>query len=201
MLRPLSDFHGWYLDNRHPLVETVEGADAWLFCQGILSIGGAAALRCQSWICRGFVDDEPVGRQQCGRIATLAPDGEALCCFDYQESWFCGRCGVQFATKHGGMEDWYGFCCPRAPWSCAVRSAGSHARSRWPGDRRSSSRSCAWPVGSTRHGQETSRHAEARPSLLAERETAYAVAGAAPQRGPTLAPPSRTRAKRPGPCK
>jgi hypothetical protein len=111
MLRPLCEWRGWYLDDRSDLVETVEGADAWLFCQGILSIGTAAALRCQHWICSGFVDAKPVGRQQCGHIATLTPDGEALCVSDAQDAWWCDRCGVQFPTKYGGIRGFYSLYC------------------------------------------------------------------------------------------
>ena len=126
MLRALKDHDGMYFLDRSPLDDQVLGEETWLCCQGVLRIGSAWALRCQ-WT----MQREPGGvRQQCGNIATRAPDGEALCEWHCQEAWFCYQCDVPFATKYGDMRWEVSFChgcavqffrCERCDTSCPER--------------------------------------------------------------------------------
>jgi hypothetical protein len=116
MLRPLQDEYGWYFLDRGALADAVHGEEVWFCCQGVRSLAGSRALRCQAWISLRVGAGEPIVRQQCGRLATLAPDGEALCRSDCFNAWFCSRCEGQFSTKYGGTSSFHGMFCP----SCAA---------------------------------------------------------------------------------
>src|SRR4051812_29872999 len=100
MLRDLAEFSGWYL-GRDDLVEEVLGEAHWLFCQGVLELAGALALRCQRTTCKALPNGITGYRQQCGAFATRAPDGASLCVAHLRELWCCCQCNALLPTGAG----------------------------------------------------------------------------------------------------
>ena len=133
MLRDLENDGGFYFLDRGPLADEVLGEETWLCCQGVSSLGGAWALRCQYVIGQYRADGTPGVRQQCGALATVAPDGEALYWLHTEEEWFCYRCTAQLPTKDAGMRWPCRLCdpcvgeffrCERCGGSCLERATG-----------------------------------------------------------------------------
>src|SRR2546425_2406975 len=120
MLRMLYDGHGMYFFDRGALADQVLGEERWFCCQGVLRLRGAWALRCQESGQLLFPDGTLGVRQQCGHLATRAPDGEALCAWHCQEAWFCYGCGARFATKYGDIRWEQSFChrCAAEYFTC-----------------------------------------------------------------------------------